>query len=437
MSWRRGAQRCYHLKMVPSASSPKLPSRSGDLDPVFRRRLRADPSLLAKVNEAYKLMQISRRIRFLLVGSLFAMGCQKQRVPPSAPPTVSSATGQATCQVRSSDTRPLLVEWAAADRAALEARARQGLVAVRYSGCDLEVLYSCRINSSSNGSYSYVELTRKHEEIAIRNADDLYAKIPVGAPSLEAEFSRGNQLVLDLTIAGRYETSPDIEIEDLKGQCESATHVITGITVGAFSLATISTREASAQASFGSAGAGGGMERERRSLREDGESESCTQYAEYGPPEGCGALLRIETRPLGRATVAALPVSDSHPTQRWMPEPEGKPQWLRLRNAGLITVGLGSATAVTMLGLFGAGLHLHLKSSDAYNIAGNLPPDAVKDLHKRDALVRTGIAMSGATVLFAVSSAVLLVKSDRLRGVQGVSIGASREGVVFGARFHF
>src|SRR5579862_7647544 len=84
---------------------------------------------------------------------------------------------QTKCGVSKSQAKPLIVEWPSADRAALETQAKKGLVAVRYEGCEMEILGRCR----AKGSYGYTATTRKRDTITLRDADDLYANVPVGA----------------------------------------------------------------------------------------------------------------------------------------------------------------------------------------------------------------------------------------------------------------
>lgn len=56
---------------------------------------------------------------------------------------------QTKCKVAASQRRPLIVEWPSADRAALEAQTRQGVVVVRYTGCEMEMLPSCRVKDAT------------------------------------------------------------------------------------------------------------------------------------------------------------------------------------------------------------------------------------------------------------------------------------------------
>src|SRR5258708_54656 len=86
----------------------------------------------------------------------------------------------------STATRPLIGEWPSADRAALESQARRGTVVVHYVGCEMEVLRQC----TAPGAYAYAPTTRQRDKIAIRDADELYANLPLGAAALEGKLAK-------------------------------------------------------------------------------------------------------------------------------------------------------------------------------------------------------------------------------------------------------
>ncbi|MBL4689389.1 MAG: hypothetical protein JKY37_32670 [Nannocystaceae bacterium] len=212
-------------------------------------------------------------------------------------PTVMEATGESKCGVRASTAKPLIVEWPATERAALEARATRGLVAVRYEGCEMEVLTNC----TAKGSYTYLGLNQKREAVRIKNADELYAQLPVGAAGLEAKLERSGQLNVDMVIIGRKESDrSQFKKRDLEGRCDGATHVITGLTVGAFSFYTGTSASLGAGVKIGHVGVGAASSAEQEVLKQDGDEDSCA-LAEQGadePPPGCGALLRVEVVPI-------------------------------------------------------------------------------------------------------------------------------------------
>jgi hypothetical protein len=216
----------------------------------------------------------------------------------TAGPTLTPK-GQARCGEARSQERPLIVEWPSSDRMTLETRARQGVVVVRYVGCDLEVLSRCR----APVKYGYTGGTRKIDKIVMKDADDLYANVPVGAAALEATLKRSGQLTVAMNLVGRYESADAIVgVDELQGECTGATHFVYGVTVGAFDFFAGGEASMGASANFLGAGAGAHSESERSSLSSDGDMTACEKATpdDKGPPAQCGALVRIEVVPLGQ-----------------------------------------------------------------------------------------------------------------------------------------
>ncbi len=202
-----------------------------------------------------------------------------------------------------------MVEWPSAARAELEAAAHKGVVVVRYEGCEMQVLRDCR----APARYGYVGVTRKHDRIRIRDADELYANLPVYAAHFEGELAKAGELAVDMTIVGRYETSaPAIDESQLSGRCAGATHVLGGLTIGAFEFYT--NAESNHKAGAGALGVGVGTQSSqgKETLNEDGDRVRCDQStgSDAAPPDGCGAILRVEAVPLGR-TRASRPTCPS------------------------------------------------------------------------------------------------------------------------------
>lgn len=215
-------------------------------------------------------------------------GCRP--IPPPAPLTVDGLK----CKVQNSELRPLIVEWSGMDRTDLEAAMHHSMIAVHYSGCELEVLRGCAIPDSN---YDWVKTTREEELLKMDDVDQLYAKMPLAGPSLEAHFAQGNALRLSTTVIGKFvSTKPSItfdSIASLGPECRRATHVVIGATAGAFEMSTISKIELGAKAaSF----AGGETKSLRDKLRKSGNGAACdaAKKGDPRPPEDCGALLRLE-----------------------------------------------------------------------------------------------------------------------------------------------
>src|SRR5512136_494974 len=123
----------------------------------------------------------------LLLWLVLLASCGGHRNPPAFDPK-----GQTKCSIAKSQLRPLIVEWPSADRLDLEALAKQGMVAVRYEGCEMEVLRGCKVD----GTYRYSAATRQDDRVHIRDEDGLYANIPVYAAKFEAALKTAGELTV-------------------------------------------------------------------------------------------------------------------------------------------------------------------------------------------------------------------------------------------------
>lgn len=245
------------------------------------------------------------RVRALVVpvtlaAGVAAAGCPKQgQVARSVAPAPSyEPAGETKCAVAKSHSEPLIVEWPSGARAKLEAVSRKGLVAVRYRGCEIEVLPRCKVP----GTYGWTPLTRKEDRVHMRDADELWANVPLGAAKLEGKLARAGELHVRMTIVGRWESDRDlVRVDELAGECANATHVIVAMAAGAFDFwAGVDAQVSGAASAFG-AGAGGASASKSELLERDGDTTACVKASsgDKTPPDGCGALLRLELATLG------------------------------------------------------------------------------------------------------------------------------------------
>ncbi len=221
--------------------------------------------------------------------------------------------GEAKCGVHKSQTEPLIVEWPSAARAKLEALSHTGVVAVRYSGCEMEVLASC----NAPGKYVYTGITPKRDHVAIRNEDDLYANIPLGAAKLEGKLAHSGELDVDMSIVGRYASDrASVSAGELQGpDCSKATHVVSALTIGAFDFSAGAASTVGGGVNVGGAGGGASSSASKELLNSDGQRSACdaAKTTDKAPPESCGAILRLEVVPLGEAKREVGPVGAPPP----------------------------------------------------------------------------------------------------------------------------
>lgn len=213
--------------------------------------------------------------QLLLVAGVVLCSCGGENLAASlAKAPTFEPRDQAKCQVTKSRTEPLIVEWPAPARAKLESLVKKSLVAVRYAGCEMEVLGQCRVP----GKYAYTAITRKNSDVRIKDADELYASMPVYAASLEGALEKSGELNVTMTVVGRYEadrTAP--RADQLDASCKDATHVISALTVGAYEFFAGADAKVSGGASTatGLVKAGAKSSAARSTLSQDGEKASC------------------------------------------------------------------------------------------------------------------------------------------------------------------
>ncbi len=229
-----------------------------------------------------------------------AMGCGSTPASELAKtPGLEEKTGLKTCPVKQSARKPLIVEWPSADRGDLENAIERGVVVVRYpNSCEMQLLTRC----TAPGRYTYDAYTPKKNVQRFRDADELWANMPIGAAKLEGKLAKAGELAVDMTLVGQYRTDLDtVRTDELKGRCRGATHIIVGATVGAFELFAAAQAQVGASADVMGIGAGAKSTAARDILNRDGKAQACEAGTakDPAPPEGCGALLRIEVVELG------------------------------------------------------------------------------------------------------------------------------------------
>jgi hypothetical protein len=249
-------------------------------------------------------MNVHRRVSALFCAAFLALpfaaacGGTKDLVkdaagPATPPPIPESFTNK--CDAAKGQLRPLVVEWDAPDRAALESQSRQGQLVVHYEGCSFEVLRRCK--APKRFTYAYTGITPKDEVVTMSNVKELYASIPVHAAKFEGKLAAGSKLSAEMRIVGEYGVAGETPaIDQLEGDCQGATHVVTALTIGAFSFGAGSNKEMSGSATVMGAGAGAKSESQSEKLSKDGDPASCSESkrGDQNPPEKCGALLRVE-----------------------------------------------------------------------------------------------------------------------------------------------
>ncbi len=230
--------------------------------------------------------------------------------------------GGGRCRAAASQNSPLVTEWPASEKANLEALSHAGAVLVAYSGCSMRLLPACRVR----GSYRWQRTTPATDTLEINNEDELYARLPLGAASLEAELKRAGKLSVQTVVAGQLKLEEDpLPQVPADGPCAQATHLITALAVGAFTLSVGGSAAVKGSASLTSIGeAGGNATRSASVMRAAGDPDVCGAGTEEGPQANCASPIQVFLVPLpGRAAEEGPPGSvkvdfvSGNPASRW------------------------------------------------------------------------------------------------------------------------
>ena len=208
----------------------------------------------------------------------------------------SLSTGSQCRAVRLS-TEPDLFGWDSGSRGKLVSIANQGLAVVSYEqqGCDvrLSVLGNCLSHKSR---YEYRAYTESQRKIA-RDELELYASFPVAVAELRGQLREGRGVRADYRLAGveRVPVGTTFQPRDLEGQCAGATHVVSAIYRGVFSIGAGSSSELDADASL----LGGAKKVSLDVLDHAGDPSACALGG--GLRGGCDVPLRLELTPIDAA----------------------------------------------------------------------------------------------------------------------------------------
>jgi hypothetical protein len=231
----------------------------------------------------------------LSAACLALSGCGFVGGAPKAPALATPAdpTPLARCKVAASSTSPLVTEWPASQKAHLEGLMAHQAVAVAYSGCELRVVDTCHLA----GRYAWRRTTPATDTLEIADADDLWAKLPIGAAGLEGELARSGHLAVRTTVSGQLELDGLDAHVPADGACAGVTHVISAVSVGAFRLLSGADSSARGGATVGNAGAGGRTSSEEKVMREAGDPGACSAEADAAP-RNCASPIQIFLQPV-------------------------------------------------------------------------------------------------------------------------------------------
>ena len=235
------------------------------------------------------------------LASLVALGggCGNAALSQSVMPNGGHDTTElAKCSVAASHEQPLVTEWPASYKARLEALLHEGAVAVEYSGCDLRIVDNCRLP----GSYAWKRTTLSTDTTDIRDEDELYAKLPLGAASLSGQLKTSGSLHVQTTVSGQLQLVGGGTTDATSGaECARATHLVTALSVGAFKLMAGGEVSGNAGIEVHSAGVHGSGSEAKSIVRAAGDPASCQHATKDEPGLDCRSPIQIFLTPIRRS----------------------------------------------------------------------------------------------------------------------------------------
>jgi len=233
----------------------------------------------------------SQLVGSLVITAVVSSACASgglQRQPLAELPS------EKACDALNPPREPDLMALDAADRAAFAAVRGQGIAVVHYEqhGCDikLELLNNCL----APGQYQFVPY-REQQTKSAKDANELFAKLPVGALSVAGKLNGQRALRADYMLAGMAQLPIGFNVDpsQLVGECGRATHIVTRMYLGGFTMAAGESEELAAQASvFVDVGASTKSSLER--VRYAGDPKSCEEsWRTQNESVGCSTPLRL------------------------------------------------------------------------------------------------------------------------------------------------
>jgi hypothetical protein len=222
--------------------------------------------------------------------------------PTSSPDTASPLDSERRSSSATAGMRPFIVNWAPTDRTALETRAGEGPLIVRYDSDarQLELLPRCRVE----GAYRFAGSSHASQSMKISTQAELGTKLPfMGPVNLGAMLDAYGELTVEYHSIGEYRLGIDsLHVDDLTGDCRGATHVLTSLSVGAFEFFAGNRVGGGASAEMAGVGVSGGGSKSYEHLDRGGDKEACESAtrAAAEPPNRCDSVLAVELLPIAR-----------------------------------------------------------------------------------------------------------------------------------------
>lgn len=248
----------------------------------------------------------------LTVGSVFAAGgCGAGGAGAAVRPkdtTAAEGIGEGPCHEAESSGEPLVVDWKPEQRGDLELVMKENVAIVSYSCKGFKLLKDCKVD----GKYGFLGMSKKEQVVKLNNADEVKANLPLGgvgiAGNIKAEMARGSTLDVAMVMVGKVKTTwAKVSADELKGDCDGATHFVKGAMVGAFVMETGTKGDVKTAAQMFGAGAAGSSSSAKNVQNKDGDITDCAKAAPDASkaPAQCQAFIRLELKSVTPKVAAA------------------------------------------------------------------------------------------------------------------------------------
>ena len=141
--------------------------------------------------------------------------------------------------------------------------------------------------------------------MVIKDEDDLYANLPLGAAKLEGKLLRSGELTVDMDLVGRYEAA---EVDRSRRRAARRLPGRDALRLRRGGRRVRLPRGDRRHGRRGRVARRGRRVRavavaERETLKKSGDEAACARATpeDKAPPDGCGALVRLEVVPIGAA----------------------------------------------------------------------------------------------------------------------------------------
>ncbi len=175
--------------------------------------------------------------------------------------------------------------------------------------------------------YRYMPSDKTVEDLYIENENDLHTKLPLSVASFAASVSQGKRVHVRFATAGSFELSDEAFSVPMDGACGQATHFVQTISVGAYTVSSMSDAEASGGVEIAGGPGGGGSHSDlSRSVQGMGILDACKRDSTDAPPKDCQMPLEILMVAIGSHRAekpAPAPQGDPAPSPTGLPRPVG------------------------------------------------------------------------------------------------------------------